>query len=56
MPPLIFSPEEATAIYLGTSLVEEVWGSLYRNAAQAALAKLDNLLPDDQRQEVVWAR
>lgn len=36
MPPLIFSPEEATAIYLGTSLVEEVWGSLYRDAAQAA--------------------
>ena len=38
MPPLVFSPEEAVAIYLGTSLVEEMWGRLYLEAAQAALA------------------
>lgn len=56
MPPLVFSPEEATAVYLGTGLVEELWGSLYREAAQGALAKLDNVLPDDQRQEAAWAR
>src|SRR5512136_999122 len=56
MPPLIFTPEEATAVYLGTSLVEEMWGRLYREAAQGALAKLDNLLPDEQRQEIAWAR
>jgi predicted DNA-binding transcriptional regulator YafY len=56
MPPLVFSPEEAVAIYLGTSLVEEMWGRLYLEAAQAALAKLDAVLPDDQRQEVAWAR
>src|SRR5512143_1947485 len=42
MPPLVFTPEEATAVYLGTGLVEEIWGSLYREAAQGALAKLDN--------------
>src|SRR5512140_2829609 len=40
MPPLVFNPEEATAVYLGTSLVEEMWGSLYHEAAQGALAKL----------------
>ncbi len=56
MPPLVFTPEEAVAVYLGTSLVEEMWGRLYRDAARGVLAKLDNLLPDEQRQEVAWAR
>jgi len=56
MPPLIFTPEEAVAVYLGTSLLEEVWGRLYRGAARGALAKLDNVLPDEQRREVAWAR
>jgi len=56
MPPLVFTPEEAVAVHLGTSLVEEMWGRLYRDAAQGALAKLDNVLPDEQRHEVAWAR
>ncbi len=56
MPPMVFSPEEAAALCLGTSLVEEVWGSLYREAARAALAKLDNALPREQLQEIAWAR
>ena len=56
MPPLVFSPEEAIAICLGTSLVSEMWGQLYHEAAQDALAKLDNLLPNEQRDEVTWAR
>jgi predicted DNA-binding transcriptional regulator YafY len=56
MPPLIFTPEEAVAVYLGTSLLEEVWGRLYQAAARGALAKLDNVLPDEQRREVAWAR
>jgi len=56
MPPLVFSPEEATAVYLGTSLVEGIWGNLYHEAAQGALAKLDNVLPDEQRAEAAWAR
>ena len=56
MPPLVFSPEEAVAVCLGTSLVAEMWGQLYQEAAQSALAKLDNLLPDEQRDEVAWAR
>ena len=25
LPPLVFTPEEATAIYLGTGLVSEIW-------------------------------
>ena len=56
MPPLVLSPEEAVAVGLGASLVEEMWGTLYRDAARGALAKLENLLPDDQRQEITWAR
>ncbi|MGD2145251.1 MAG: YafY family protein [Anaerolineae bacterium] len=56
MPPLVFTPQEAVAVYLGTSLVEEIWGQLYADAARSVTAKLDNVLPDDQRQEVAWAR
>ena len=56
IPPLIFSLEEAVAVYLGTSLVSEMWGSLYRDAAQGALAKLENILPNEQRSEIEWAR
>jgi len=56
MPPLILSNQEAVAVHLGASLVEEMWGKLYQHAARSALAKLDNLLPDEQRHEVAWAR
>ena len=56
MPPLVFTPEEAAAVSLGTGLVEDLWGNLYRQAAHAALAKLENLLPEQQRAEVNWAR
>jgi predicted DNA-binding transcriptional regulator YafY len=56
MPPLVFTSEEAVAVYLGTSLVEEMWGKLYQEAAHGALAKLDNVLPDEQHHEIAWAR
>lgn len=56
MPPLVFTPEEAVAVYLGTTLVREMWGKLYQDAAQGALAKLDNVLPEEQRNEIAWAR
>src|SRR3989304_5281223 len=56
MPPLVFTLEESVAVVLGTGLVEELWGQLYREAARGALAKLENLLPEEQRQEVAWAR
>ena len=56
MPPLVFTLEEAVAVVLGTGIVEEIWGDLYREAARGALAKLENLLPDEQVREVAWAR
>jgi predicted DNA-binding transcriptional regulator YafY len=56
MPPLVFTLEEAVAVVLGTGMVEEMWGQLYREAARGALAKLENLLPKEQAQEVAWAR
>jgi predicted DNA-binding transcriptional regulator YafY len=56
MPPLVLTPEESVAVALGTGMVEELWGQLYRDPARGALAKLENVLPDEQRQEVAWAR
>src|SRR5512147_2335753 len=56
MPPLVFTLEEAVAVALGTGIVEEMWGDLYREAARGALAKLENLLPEEQLREVTWAR
>jgi len=56
MPPLVLTPQEAVTVALGTGMVEEVWGELYRESARAALAKLEHLLPDEQKGEVAWAR
>jgi predicted DNA-binding transcriptional regulator YafY len=56
MPPLVLTPEEAVAVALGTGMVEELWGELYRESARAALAKLEHLLPNEQKGEVTWAR
>ncbi|MBM3125786.1 MAG: YafY family transcriptional regulator [Chloroflexi bacterium] len=56
MPPLVFTLEEAVALVLGTGMVEEMWGELYRESARGALAKLENLLPEEQAREVAWAR
>ncbi|MBN1309965.1 MAG: YafY family transcriptional regulator [Anaerolineae bacterium] len=56
MPPLVLTPEEAVVVALGTGMVEELWGRLYREPVHGALAKLENLLPDEQRREVAWAR
>jgi len=56
MPPLVFTLEEAVAVVLGTGMVEELWGELYREAARGTLAKLENLLPEEQAREVAWAR
>ncbi len=56
LPPLIFTPEEATALYLGAELVKDIWGASYFDAAVAATAKLDNVLPDTLLQEVKQAQ
>ncbi len=55
MPPLVFTPEEAVAVFLGAGLVTKMWGPLYAEGAQGALAKLDNVLPEEQRQAAAWA-
>jgi len=56
IPPLLFTAEEATVLYMGATLVKEVWGHTYDDAVTAVTAKLDNVLPDDLRQEVTRAR
>jgi predicted DNA-binding transcriptional regulator YafY len=52
LPPLVFTAEEATVLYMGANLVRDVWGRTYDDAATAVTAKLDNVLPDDLRAEV----
>jgi predicted DNA-binding transcriptional regulator YafY len=56
LPPLIFTPEEATALYLGAELVKGIWGTSYHDAAVGATAKLDNVLPEALLQEVQQAQ
>ena len=56
LPPLVFTAEEATVLYMGANLVEEVWGQVYKDAITSVTAKLDNVLPDDLRQEVAQAQ
>jgi predicted DNA-binding transcriptional regulator YafY len=56
LPPLVFTPEEATALYLGSELVKDIWGVSYHDAAVAATAKLDNVLPEPLLQEVKQAQ
>jgi predicted DNA-binding transcriptional regulator YafY len=56
LPPLVFTAEEATVLYMGANLIRDVWGQTYDDAVTAATAKLDNVLPDDLRQEVDQAQ
>jgi predicted DNA-binding transcriptional regulator YafY len=56
MPPLIFTPTEAAALCLGTGVIADLWGHFYNEAARSAVAKLENILPEDQLAEVKWAR
>lgn len=56
LPPMTFTAEEATVLYMGANLVREVWGQTYDDAVTAVTAKLDNVLPDDLREEVARAR
>ncbi|MGC9348559.1 MAG: helix-turn-helix transcriptional regulator [Anaerolineae bacterium] len=55
LPPLIFTAEEATVLYMGAKLVEEMWGQVYHDAVTGVTAKLDNVLPDDLRRQVARA-
>ena len=52
LPPLIFTPEEATVLFMGARLVEDIWGKDFHDAVTGVTAKLNNVLPDDIRQEV----
>lgn len=56
LPPLLFTAEEASALYLGANLVKDILGQTYAEAATAATAKLDNVLPADIREEIAHTR
>ena len=52
LPPLIFTAEEAGALYLGAAMVEEMWSDIYRQEARSAIIKLENVLPREILGEV----
>jgi predicted DNA-binding transcriptional regulator YafY len=56
IPPLIFTAEEATVLYMGANLMRKLWGRAYHEAIVSARAKLDNVLPDELRREVADAQ
>ncbi len=56
MPPLRFTAQEASALYIGADVLRRIGGLAYRDAALAAQAKLDNVLPDNLRQQVAQAQ
>ncbi len=56
LPPLLFTPEEATVLYMGARLVNDIWGKPLHDAVTGVTAKLDNVLPDDIRHEVQRAQ
>src|ERR1700761_1261020 len=45
LPPLMFTPEELTALVLGARLVQAWGGAESVNAAKAALARIEAVLP-----------
>ncbi len=55
LPPLIFTAEEATVLTMGATLIRQLWGQTYQDAVISVQAKLNNVLPDDLRQEVAEA-
>jgi len=56
LPPLLFTADEATVLYMGANLVRDVWGRTYDDAVTAVTAKLNNVLPDELRQQVALAQ
>lgn len=55
LPPLMFSAEEATVLYLGAAMVNGIWGEVYQQETTSVLAKLENVLPPELHQEAVSA-
>ncbi|MGF7036032.1 putative DNA-binding transcriptional regulator YafY [Paenibacillus mucilaginosus] len=56
LPPLSFRAEEAATLLLGSDAVLRLLGEVYREAGQAARAKLEAVLPAEVREEVEAVR
>jgi len=50
VPPVMFTKDEAIALFLGGSFIADRKGTPFKEAVGAALAKLESLLPDTTRQ------
>jgi predicted DNA-binding transcriptional regulator YafY len=42
LPPLIFTPEEATVLYMGANLVQDIWGKPFMDEAAAETSAGDH--------------
>ena len=56
LPPLSFTSEEATMLALGSDLMAQHFDAQYRAAAESAAAKLETVLPTQQRAQVEHLR
>ena len=52
LPPLSFTPDEATMLLLGSDLMAQSFDAQYRAAALAACRKIEGVLPEKLRDEV----
>lgn len=50
VPPVMFTKDEAIALFLGASFIADRKGTPFRDAVGSALSKLESLLPDTTRQ------
>jgi predicted DNA-binding transcriptional regulator YafY len=56
LPPLSFTNDEATMLALGSDLMAQHFDAQYRAAAESAAAKLETVLPSQQRAQVEHLR
>ncbi|HRE28725.1 MAG TPA: YafY family protein [Anaerolineales bacterium] len=56
LPPLRFTPDEATLLLLGADVMAQSFDAHYKAAAQAAGAKIEAVLPQGVRAEVEYLR
>ena len=56
LPPLRFSPDEATLLLLGAEVMTQSFDAQYRSAAQSAGAKIEAVLPVSMKAEVEYLR
>lgn len=55
LPPVMFTPDEAVALFLGGSFIAHRQGTPFREAINTALIKIEDILPEELRKSVYIA-